>query len=83
MLIKTEIVLKKDAQQFQNWHRFDHFITNIKSENLFIFTTLNSIAWNVDGLAFAYLFSNHFYAKFGMLEEVSEIDVKVKSREMS
>ena len=40
MLIKTQIVINKNTQQFHKGHRFDQFITNIKIKNLFILRTL-------------------------------------------
>ena len=38
---QTQIVIRLKTQQFHNWPRFDQLITDIKSENFFIFTTLD------------------------------------------
>ena len=40
MLIKTQIVINKNTQQFHMGHRFDQINTNIKIKDLFIFMTL-------------------------------------------
>ena len=55
MLIKSQIVINKNTQQFHKGHRLDQFTTNIKIKEIFIFRHLNKIAWNLDGFPLFFL----------------------------
>ena len=52
MLIKIQIIINKNTQQFHKGHMFDPLITSIKIKNLFILRHLNNIDWNLDGFGF-------------------------------
>ena len=81
MLIKTQIVINKNTQQFHMGHRFDQLITNIKIKKTSSFWWhLNNIAWNLDGFAFIWLFSNHFNAKISAFFQIDIQDIPVRMR---